>query len=389
MQDHERIGAQVAAIRKLRHMTGRELARRAGVSYSLLTKVESGHAPASPTFITAVARALRIDPQQLTGQPFRQVGPAATDTDVLAVRRALLAYDLPGEPDTPPRPLPTLAADVTHASTLRRACRFTRLAALLPGLLDELSYQAATRPTAAAYQLLAEAFYAAECLGSGLGYNDVYLLAVERVAWAAERAADPLWIAAARWGRAGPLMRDGATAHGLRLLDAARDEITDHASTDGLALLGSLHLRSALLASRAGHAADAVDHLDQARDLAARTGEGNAYQLSFGPANTTVTGVSIAVELGDHARALDLAATTPQPVVPAERAGHYYLDLARAHLMRGDRTTSLAMLHAGRRIAPEQLRYHPQARETVLTLATTGRGSDDLGRYATWLGLGA
>lgn len=387
MQDHERIGAQVAALRKLRHMTGRELARRAGLSYSLLTKVESGHAPASPTFITAVARALRIDPQQLTGQPFRQVGPAATDTDVLAVRRALLAYDLPTEPEAAPRPGSDLRADVTRASTLRRACRFTRLAALLPGLLDELSYQVATRPTAEGFGLLAEAFYAAECLGSGLGYNDVYLLAVERVAFAAERAADPLWIAAARWGRAGPLMRDGATTHGLRLLDTARDDVTDHASAEGLALLGSLHLRSALLASRAGRAADAVDHLDHARDLAARTGEGNAYQLGFGPANTTVTGVSIAVELGDHARALDLADAAPEPAVPAERAGHYYLDLARAHLMRGDRATSLAMLHAGRRVAPEQLRYHPQARETVLTLAATGRGNDELGRYAVWLGL--
>ena len=58
MADDDRIGARVAAIRKLRGWTARELARQASVSYSLLAKVESGAAPASPAFIGAVARAL-------------------------------------------------------------------------------------------------------------------------------------------------------------------------------------------------------------------------------------------------------------------------------------------------------------------------------------------
>jgi transcriptional regulator with XRE-family HTH domain len=139
VRDDERIGAQVAAVRKLRHMTQRELARRANVSYSLVTKVESGHVPASPVFVAAVARALRVDPQRLTGQPFREVGSATADANVLRVRRSLLAYDLATEPDAPPRPLAALRADVERASELRRACRFTRLAAILPGLLDELA----------------------------------------------------------------------------------------------------------------------------------------------------------------------------------------------------------------------------------------------------------
>lgn len=387
MHDDERIGAQVAAVRKLRHMTQRELAGRANLSYSLLTKVESGHVPASPMFVSAVARALRVDPQRLTGQPFRDVGSPATDADVLRVRRSLLAYDLPVEPDTPARSLAELRADVRRAGELRRDCRFTRLAARLPSLLDELTYVVAAHPSGEGYALLAEAFYAAECLGSGLGYNDVYVLAVERVGWAAERAADPLWIGAARWGRAGTLMRDGAHTQGLRLLDAARDELPDHDSDDALAVLGSLHLRSALLASRSNRAADTWAHLDEATDLAARVGDGNAYELSFGPSNTTVTGVAVAVELGDDARALDYADHAQPLTVPAERHGHYYLDLARAQLMRGNRDSSLAMLREGRRVAPEQLRYHPQTREVVLTLATGGRGNDELGRYASWLGL--
>jgi transcriptional regulator with XRE-family HTH domain len=387
VRDDERIGAQVAAVRKLRHMTQRELARRANVSYSLVTKVESGHAPASPMFVAAVARALRVEPQRLTGQPFREIGSATADADVLRVRRSLLAFDLPTEPDSPPRSLAELRTEVERAGELRRDCRFTRLAAMLPGLLDELTYVVAGNPTSEGYALLAEAFYAAECLGSGLGYNDVYVLGVERVSWAAERAADPLWIGAARWGRAGTLMRDGAHAQGLRLLDAARDDIPDHDDADALAVVGSLHLRSALLASRSGSADDTWAHLAEARDLAARIGDGNAYELAFGPSNTTVTGVAVAVELADDIRALDLADAADRLTVPAERHGHYYLDLARAHLMHGNRDTALTMLQHGRRVAPEQLRYHPQAREVVLALASAGRGNDELGRYASWLGL--
>ena len=40
MADQDRIGARIAVIRKTRGLTGRELASRAHVSYSLLAKVE-------------------------------------------------------------------------------------------------------------------------------------------------------------------------------------------------------------------------------------------------------------------------------------------------------------------------------------------------------------
>ena len=58
MADRDSIGGRVAALRKTRGWTARELARRAGVSYSLLTKVESGAAPASPSFLDKLILAL-------------------------------------------------------------------------------------------------------------------------------------------------------------------------------------------------------------------------------------------------------------------------------------------------------------------------------------------
>ena len=71
MREEDSIGSRVAAARKFRGFTQRKLADLAHVSYSLLTKVESGHVPATPAFIAAVARVLRMEIVELTGQPYR------------------------------------------------------------------------------------------------------------------------------------------------------------------------------------------------------------------------------------------------------------------------------------------------------------------------------
>ncbi len=54
----EHIGARVAAERRLRGLTQRQLADRVHVSLSLITKVERGDRPATPALVAAVARVL-------------------------------------------------------------------------------------------------------------------------------------------------------------------------------------------------------------------------------------------------------------------------------------------------------------------------------------------
>jgi transcriptional regulator with XRE-family HTH domain len=95
MADQERAGARIAVLRKTRGWTARELARRASVSYSLLAKVESGAAPASPALIGAVARALRVDVPRVTGQPYVEPrGQAGRLHDTVnAIRRSIDTYD--------------------------------------------------------------------------------------------------------------------------------------------------------------------------------------------------------------------------------------------------------------------------------------------------------
>ena len=140
--------------------------------------------------------------------------------------------------------------------------------------------------------------------------------------------------------------------------------------------------------------ADASAFLDlPARDIAALTGEGaNHYGMEFGPANVGLHEVSAAIELADGtlavSRAQRIQADHDQAVLPPERLGHYRIDLARGWLYHGDRRRALSALRAARQVAPQQARYHPMVRETVLAIAhAEPRPNEELSSFATWLGI--
>src|ERR1700733_15053203 len=253
------VGPRVAAIRKTRGWTARELARRARVSYSLLTKAETGAVPATPALIGAVARALGVDVSRITGQPYEEPGGAATlQAAVAPLRRALLAYDLPPETDAGPRSADELRAEVIAVSLLGRQARSLQLSQRLPELLDELqvAIAAAGEPDRPAlYALLAEAYGGISGLAHQLGYADLRALTLDRIEWAARLSGDPLRVARNQWSRGASLLGAAAYDHGLALMERTRAEIGgDVADPDKRArsVYGSLHLRSAVLAARAG-----------------------------------------------------------------------------------------------------------------------------------------
>jgi transcriptional regulator with XRE-family HTH domain len=162
MQHTERVGTRVATIRKIRGWTARELAAQAHVSYSLLTKVESGHAAATPAFIGAVARALRVDVPRLTGQPYEEPrgSGARLHATIGPIRRSIDTYDLPDDTINP-RPVQELAADVRRISALGGDAKFVQIGEILPGLLDELTtavHAASLTDRPQLFGLLAEAY---------------------------------------------------------------------------------------------------------------------------------------------------------------------------------------------------------------------------------------
>lgn len=399
--DQDRIGARVAAIRKTRGWGGRELARRAGVSYSLLAKVESGAAPASPAFIGAVARALRVDVTRITGQPYDDPDSriAALHATIDPFRRALLTYDLPPAAGLRPRPLAELRADTEAVSQLSRQARYLQLGARLPGLIENLHAALASADDAQRaelYALLAQAYGGGSALAHQLGYLDLRALALDRVEWAARASGDPLRLVRTQWSRGASLLAAAAYEQGLALMDRARASLGPspaQMSEAARSIYGSLHLRSAVLAARAGDRQQSDAHLVEARDIAALTGQGaNHYGMEFGLANVALHEVSAAIELADGTlaitRARHVQAGGHTIALPPERIGHYHIDLARGWLYHGDRRRALAALRTARRVAPQQARYHPMVRETVLAIAhAEPRPNQDLRSFATWLGI--
>ena len=372
------IGRRIAHARKLRGLTQTGLAGRAHVSKSLIAQVESGHKPATPSLIAAVSGALDVDVTELTGQPYRGEN-ARTDrvhAAIAQMRQALVYWDIPPALDVPARPVAVLAAETQNVSRLRMQAGYTELGALLPALIMELvvhAHEAHGAQRARVFRLLADAYAAVDSMAYKLGYLDLFALAVERMSWAAEQADDPLLRSVAAIRRSSAFLETGAWDGGARLLERAGREVSAGSMPDdqaALSVLGTVHLRAAIMAARAGHAGPAWDSMSSARQVSDRVGrETRDYGLLFGPANVAIHEVAVAVELGDADEAIRRGADLELPAdTPRERSSHHYIDLSRAWLWQRDTAKALACVTKAERLAPQRTRYHPMARETVIRL---------------------
>jgi transcriptional regulator with XRE-family HTH domain len=378
----EAIGRRIAHVRKLRGLTQAGLADRAHVSKSLIAQVESGHKPATPSLIAAVSRALSVDVTDLTGQPYR--GKDARSDRIYEaipqIRQALVYWDIAPILDVPPRPLADLALETERAGRLRSQASYVELGALLPALIKELTvhaHQAHGADRGRAFRLLADAYTAVDSMAYKLGYLDLFALAVERMSWAARQADDPLLGPVAAIRRSSAFLATGAWDGGLRLLDRAGREVEEDLSTQpgALSVLGTVHLRAAIMAARGGRASPAWDNMSRASEVSARLGRDTRdYGLLFGPANVGIHEVAVAVELGDADEAIRRSASFTLPDgLPRERSSHHYIDLARAWLWQRDQAKALACVTKAEHLAPQRTRYHPMARETVTRLLDAHR----------------
>ncbi|HZG04161.1 MAG TPA: helix-turn-helix transcriptional regulator [Streptomyces sp.] len=391
--DDEHIGSRIAAQRKRAGLTQRGLAQRIPYSYSLLRHVESGHKKASPQLVAAVARALRIDVAVLTGHPEQHpLRPDRVAALVRPIREALDLYDLP----TDPREATASAADlIAAADALCRDVREARLyqaAASLPGLLTDLTVSCRERPGTELWRAMASACRSAHDVATKLGHYDLAVIALDRMGWAADRAGDPLLGAVRQYKRAlSYRSRDAQHRIGLRMVDYGHALVGQaERGTEALAVAGQLHLGAAVIAARAGDRSAVEEHLAQAGETAARTGEvGAVHWLSFGPANVGAHEVFARLELREFDEALAVArAVRPPRGWAASRRAALLVDVARAEMETGRVEASLTSLMKARRLAPQQTRFHPRVRETVEGLLQSRRRfPDTLTRMASWVGV--
>lgn len=354
------------------------------MSTSLVRHVEQGRVPASPAFVAAAARALRVGVPDLYEQSTPHLG--AERAGVAELETTVMAGFAP--PATPDGPAPSddLTARVAEVAELQRHGRYDASSDRLPTLIEDLRVHSADGDEAV-FRLLSRAYGCAAICLHRLG-SPVAQHAGERAATTARQSGDPLLAAAADIEVGNRLVHRGAYRAALRLNAQARDSVTDlPATVDTLSVLGHSHLGAAIITARAGDPNTSADHLHAAQQYAAHVPDGNdRYDTAFSPSNVTMHRVAAAVELGDGTTALSRNA--PVTAAMPSRRAHHHVDVARARLLHGDRDGTLAELNAARTTAPQLTRHHPQVTETVRVLAETDRRrSDSLARFARWAGV--
>lgn len=383
----EGVGRRVRTVRKLAGLTQEQLANKAHVSASLVRHVEQGRIPASPAFVAATARALRVSVPELYHDSTPRLGTERAG--VAELETTIMAGFAP--PDTPDDPgtltLDSLAARVGEVAELQRHGRYEVSSEQLPTLIDDLRALTADRPDERVHRLLSRAYGIAAIALHRLG-STVAEQAGERAATTARHSGDPLLAAAADVEVGYRLLHRGAYRAADRLAARARDSVADLPVTvDSLSVRGYSHLSAAIAAARAGDADGSTDHLRAAGEYAAHVPDGSdRYDTAFSPSNVIMHAVSAAVEMGDGTTAIGRNAPV-QAAMPSRRA-HHHVDLARAYLLHGDRGSTLTELHAARAAAPTLTRYHPMVSETVRVLAETDRRrTAGLAEFAVWAGI--
>jgi transcriptional regulator with XRE-family HTH domain len=386
----DRPGARIREQRRLLRLTQRELSDRIPYSYSLLNQVECGARRPTADFIAAVARALHVDPSVLMGQSsVSDLQQARLAPLVRPIRAALDLYDLDPD-DVAPRPLGVLISEADRLCQQVRATHLRAAARELPGLITELTCLTASSPSTQAWQALASTYRTAQDIALKLGFPDLATVALDRMAWAADRASDPCLAAIRQYKRA-LVHKDMTPALGLRLIRSGHELLAGATSREAMVVTGQLHLGAAAVAARDEDQAAVDAHLEEARSLTTRLA-GNTvsvHWLSFGPVNVALHDMGAAVRMRQYGRALERARALklPASTLPSRRA-RFLVDRAMAEMETGHTDAALKHLVQARRTAPEQTRYHPATRTTISGLVHTARRTpESLSNMAAWVGL--
>ncbi|HET9656808.1 MAG TPA: helix-turn-helix transcriptional regulator, partial [Kineosporiaceae bacterium] len=365
-----RIGERVRRARRARGMTLQVLADLSGLSKSFLSMVENGERHLERRrYIVAIADALNVSPADLIGTAaeFMDSQLSGGHESVHEVRVALLTSTLDHPAATSSAVSERLLKEAEEINVLRLHCQFDAVGRRLRDLIPEAHQAARSHEPTMGLRALVIATQAATFWLKYTGYADLAWIAAERGRQAAERLEDPVWIGAADFARAQALSGLGAyTAMGD--VAAAAAQATDRDSQAGLEVYG-IHLLNQAFAASANGATDVSAALNEARDVAARTGEGDAFGLMFGPANVDLWAIGIALEQDKPDEALQIGRALDPRVIPTPyRRSAYYLDLAAALVHTGHTSEAILELRRAEKIAPQRFQNSPLARELIAVM---------------------
>jgi tetratricopeptide (TPR) repeat protein len=372
------LGRKIAAERRRRGLSQPELARMIGRSVAWVSQVERGVRKVDRmSVLETVAAALEVPLAELAAEAPVIAAVNEEPPGVGGLRMALsgvhsLRAMMNGRH---PVALSTLRRKARTAWDLTHASRYTDLADLLTSLVPDLETAVRALPEiqrAEAFELMASTYQACSAALDKLGEPEAAWIAADRAMAAAERAGNPMLVAAGAFRLVFVFMSgrhyDQAEEAARTAADALQSK-ADGGDPQAMSLYGALTLQRAVIASRVNDPEGAYAHLEQASRIADRLGGGrNDYGTEFGPANVGLYEIAIAVELGDAGRALRTAATVDTSSLSAERRGRMLIDVARAHAQRRQVAEAIAALREAEDITPEQIRVHGLVRQLVSDL---------------------
>jgi len=378
---------RVAALRRRRGLSQRELAGALGRSESWVSQVERGVQPVERfAVLQALADGLGVSVRTLrpeTAEAADTEPPRGHRNELDELRLALIGHpalavllnpsdEYPGLAD-----LSTLRARLAEAWESVHASRFSALGQQLSALLPEL--ETLVRITKGAKrrvvsELLASTYQATAAGFSATGEPDAAWIAADRAIRSAEDAHSPFHVMGGLFRMAQAFIRldrldfaqhvASSSVEALQPLAAAPDP-----APEALSLLGAMHLVLAIVAARENDRHGAHDHIATARTLAQQLGEDrDDMGTEFGPTNVELHAITVAVDLGDAGEALAAGETLKVSSLSPERQARFHLDLARAHAQRRHVGDAVDQLLAAEQRSSEQLHNHELARETIREL---------------------
>lgn len=390
------IGLAVRRARRARGLTLEQLAGRAGRSKSWLSKIENGRlALDKRADIAALALALEVSADALTGEPAPEIQPGHRTPNLRPLRAVLLDASPDDPPDMPARPVAELRALNGEVDAALRKADYDTMWRDLPALLGELQVHAAITSGpewSEALRLLILAAESAAIMLRHFGRTDLGWIAADRGGHAAALLGDPVWHGAAAYSMAHA--RSSANRpRALLVTPRIADQLEPHIGDDRMAheVYGMLRLSSALACAVQGDHASAAEHGAEAARIAEPLGDqADAFEL-FGPANVGVWRTSLAVEAGNAEAALRYAAAVePRALASGNRRAALRIEKARALAMLGHDGAAIGELRHAERLSPQQVHNTPLVRELVTHMLAGARreaGGRDLRGLAWRMGV--
>jgi transcriptional regulator with XRE-family HTH domain/alkylhydroperoxidase/carboxymuconolactone decarboxylase family protein YurZ len=365
MSEQDRtLGERIRDIRKRRGLSQRELAQLAGVSVSLVRKLEQAERQdARLETVRKIATALRVQTSTLLARP----GTIDADRQTVIlwepVRRALFG------PAPEPEEAPTVEGVEAALRAVRPAVaanRYAEVSAVLPRLLRD-----------------AEALSGDARHVRSRALNLTGWLLVQTRQWepafttlnlAMDAAGDRLDAAAAADTLCWSLLRQGKIDSARALATRWADDIEprfSRATQAELSMWGRLALRMANTAIRDARPGEAEDATRLAKAAAERIGREVAADESttrtFGPATVAMIRAENAAINGQPDKVLRIARTIPRGIMHPNSASRrrHQLDIAYAHAQLRQDPAAIGVLGQLRAEAPEWLVQQRYARDIL------------------------